>query len=137
MIQQHSHAARSHEKRQAEPSGESLSTKERDLQQSNENRDGSQNDRGNTGRYALLGPEEAAVVDQEDERAKQRGSGPLPPVRRRRAPKTHPAVQRQTGNAKAKGREQEWRYLLHADTDGQERRPPDEVDDGERQNNLP
>src|SRR5271169_3631652 len=118
MVDQHSHTTQAHEKRQSEPDSEALSAQENNFQQCDENRDGRQHDRRNSRGDTLLRPKQATVVDQEDEGTQKKNTSPLSPVRRRCTPQAHPPEQGQTGDAKAQGSQQEWRYFVHSDAYG-------------------
>ena len=68
---EHSYAAEADQQREGEANGESLGVKEKNLGQRHEDRNGREHDGGDARWHALFGPEEEAVVDEEDQQGEQ------------------------------------------------------------------
>ena len=134
---QDSNTGEADQQRQSEAQGEFLRAQDEDFGQGHEDGNGGHHDgsdaRGNT----LLGPEEQAVVEDEDEKAEEAGGFPLWARGGRCAARDHPAVEDETGGEESHGGEEQWRDFADADADGEEGRSPQEVDDGEGQQNFP
>jgi hypothetical protein len=98
--------------------------------------DGRDDERGDSGRHALLRPRDQAVASEQHQRADDRGGDPLAPLRRGGAAQSQPSVQQQAGRQVARARQQERRNRLDADADPEVRRAPEHVDGREREHEL-
>ncbi len=84
----------------------------------------------------LLGPGQAAVADQEEERPGERRAAPLPPTGRPAPPQTGEAVDRRPRQQRACRHHEQRRQGLDGVADRQKGRPPDEVDRGKGRRQL-
>ncbi len=122
---------------QREPDCEPLGAQKNNLRKRHENGDSRQHDRGNSGRHALFGPEQQAVIQHKDANCENRSGCPFAAGRRRRTFQTHPREEHDSRNEETHACEKKGWNLTHTYTDGQEGRAPDEINDGERQHGLP
>ena len=105
MIHQHRHATYAHDEGQGQANRQPLRAQEDDLQKRNKHRDCRQHYGRNPGGYTLLSPEQAAIIDHEDDRPKQRSCGPLSEVWSRSTFQPHPAIEYKAGNEKTERRQ--------------------------------
>src|SRR5579872_569935 len=130
-IYENGHTQNSDKQSDAETKSQLLGAENDDLQQSHEDGNAGQHHSGDARRHSLFGPEEATVVEDEDDGAEQRGSSPLARSGIGRAGGPEPGVKNGSGGEKAQGGEKKRRHFVDADADGVKRRAPDEVNDAE------
>ena len=116
---------------------EALRAENENLRQRHETGNGGENNRGDAGGNALLGPEEEAVVDDEDEKRKQECGKPLAGRRPALAVRDCPEKNQQARGQKSHGAEEERWELADADANGEEGRSPNKIDNRKGQEDLP
>ncbi len=124
-------------RRECEADGEPLGSQEQNLRQRHEHRDCGHHDRGDAGRHALLGPEQEAVVEDEDQKREQEDRHPLAAIRQGLALRDHPSEENESRDKEAHCREEKRRNLMNANANREKRGSPDEVNDREGEQGLP
>ena len=129
MIDECGYTTESDGERKGEAEGEALRAQQDNLREGCESWDGSEHDGGNTGSYALLGPEQEAVIADEKEHRHCEAADPLPTSGRWFAADKHEEVEHTSGNEEADPGTEKRRNLLHADSDRKEGGSPNKIDD--------
>jgi hypothetical protein len=110
-------------------------SEERPVEQGREQRHGGNEKRRHARGDALLGPGDAAGVDEQEQPADDRGGRPLPAPRAGRGdvpPPDGPAVEQSTGEPEPDREHEQRRQRPVGDGDREIRRSPDDVHDPER-----
>ena len=134
---QHRHSADPDQQRNPEANREYLRTQEENLGQRHKCGNGCEHNGRDSGRHSLFGPEQQAIVADENEESQDGRRQPLAPAGIALTGCKHPHEQDDPGGQKAHGGEEQRRDFVDANADRQKRRTPHEINDGEGQQRFP